>query len=159
MHILAIGLDDGGLHIVQVLSPFNTESECWQWTTLCRTVSSTKQSLESYSASTEKDREGLSPRHRSRPSLFRNAMETSRFIDGIAFSPWTYREDQGSETVVSFRTAGITRHLTLSCDDVNFDQVKFDLSELEIPSCDSISLFLVLDFLILRPKVTQEEPH
>lgn len=131
IHILAVALEDGNLHILKVLSPYNMESKSWRLERLCAVESSHRDSCGVYHAMKDKHNEALSSVNRNRYSLFGIAMEASRFIDTISFGPWTTHEEQAAETVVSFRAATVASSLRLSCTTLDLNHIKFELTELE----------------------------
>lgn len=131
-HILAIGLDDGSLHILKIVSPFNTESNHWRYERLCGVDDILNGTFAINQALRNKEIGDLSSsKHNNKPSLFRMAMEASHFIDSIHFDSWTQRDAETFDTVVSFRTTKGVGFLGLSCEASGLNQYDFELKESE----------------------------
>ena len=130
-HILAIGLDDGSLHVLKITSPVNTESDHWRCERLCGVDDIHKGTFEINQTLRNKENGGLSSFKHNKPSLFRMAMEASHFIDSLHFESWTQRDAKTFDTVVSFRTTTDVGFLSLSCEASLLNQYDFELKESE----------------------------
>ena len=145
-HILTIALDDGSIHILEVLSPFNADSSNWQCEKLCGVGPNHQDFWEFHHAAAYQDDEHSSSKNPHRPSLFGIAMKTSRFVDGLHFTPWISRDAQFHETVINFRAGTFASSLNLVCETIGLEEVRFRIEKLGGSLHASIALSRVFEF-------------